>query len=331
MKAIVQSPEIPQSSQSLRSPVSGVIGWACFLVAAVLLLLVQPYAAGYGDYRKTLFATIAQRWADPTWQHGALALPISIFFLWHRREKIAGVPVAPSVWGLVLVIFSAFLYYVGYKGNNYYFGFASVQCMVAGVCLWLWGWARFKACFFPWLVLGFAWPLIFLEESLGFHLRLVMVKASSGLLEWLGVGVVREGTTLISAPNPEKGRALGAIFSLNVEGACSGMRSLFALLMVGAIFSYVKQPTFWRRIFLFLWSFPLAILANLTRIMILLGASAVFGQAFAVGDEQKETSNFHFLSGIVVFMVALLGLQAISSLFSRIWRRKRVTKTSITV
>lgn len=307
----------------------GVVGWLCFAIAAVLLIAVQPYAAGYGDYRKTLLATVLQRWADPTWQHGALALPIAIYFLWREKAKIARIAVQPAGWGLGVILFSAFLYYVGYKGNNYYFGFASVQIMVAGVCVWIWGWQRFKACFFSWLILGFSWPLIFLEESLGFHLRLIMVKASSGLLDLLGVGVVREGTTLISAPDPDHGRAIGAVFSLNVEGACSGMRSLFALLMVGAIFSYVKQPTLLRRVFLFVWSFPLAVLANLSRIMVLLGASALFGQAFAVGDEQKETSNFHFLSGLVVFMVALMGLQGISFLVSRIWRKRRVTKTSI--
>jgi exosortase/archaeosortase family protein len=115
------------------------------------------------------------------------------------------------------------------------------------------------------------------------------------------------------------------LFSLNVEGPCSGMRSLFALMMVGALFSYHRQKGLWQRCFLFLMTFPLAILANMARILVLLGASTIFGQSFAIGDADKEVSTFHFLTGIVVFLVALAGLQGIAWLMDRLAKTERTS------
>jgi hypothetical protein len=63
------------------------------------------------------------------------------------------------------------------------------------------------------------------------------------------------------------------------------------------------------------------VLANLVRLLILLAASAMFGQDFAVGNEQKEVSTFHFLSGLAVFVVALGGMEAASLTMNRVWSR----------
>ena len=72
-------------------------------------------------------------------------------------------------------------------------------------------------------------------------------------------------------------------------------------------------------------NFPLAILANMSRILVLLGASTLFGQSFAIGDADKEVSTFHFLTGIVVFLVALAGLQGIAWLMDRFGKTQPAT------
>ena len=53
----------------------------------------------------------------------------------------------------------------------------------------------------------------------------------------------------------------------------------------------------------------LAMVANMMRILILVGGSMAFGQTFAVGRGEEYTSNFHLLSGFAVFAIALAGLQ----------------------
>ncbi|MBE7494978.1 MAG: exosortase [Verrucomicrobiaceae bacterium] len=286
------------------------------LAAAVILVAVLPYAAGYGPFKKTILQELLMRWKDPTWQHGALALPISIFLLWRRRNEMAAVPSKPSNFGLIVVLIALFFYYAGYRANIFYLGYGAIMLLIAGTAIWLAGVRKASEGVFPWLMLGFTWPLIFLESNVAFEMRFLMIRLTSGVLNFLDVPVIQEGTTLLSGP--AHGRGAGALFSLNVEGPCSGMRSLFALMMVGALFSYHRQKGLWQRCFLFLMTFPLAILANMARILVLLGASTIFGQSFAIGDADKEVSTFHFLTGIVVFLVALAGLQGIAWLMDRL-------------
>jgi exosortase len=288
---------------------------ALLLAAAAILVAALPYAAGYGPVKKTILQQLLMYWKDPTWQHGALALPIAAWLIWRRRAEINATPAAPSHLGLPVTLLALLFYYAGYRANIFYLGYIGLMILIAGSSLWLIGMRRTWEGVFPWLMLGFAWPLGFLESSLAFEMRFLMIRFTSGVLNFLDVPVIQEGTTLLSGP--AHGREAGALFSLNVEGPCSGMRSLFALMMVGALFSYHRQKGFWQRWFLFLMTFPLAILANMSRILVLLGASTLFGQSFAIGDADKEVSTFHFLTGIVVFLVALAGLQGIAWLMDR--------------
>lgn len=280
------------------------------LLCVGALLCFQPYAAGYGSYRLRLIEELLLRWKDPTWQHGFLAPFIVGWLVWRQRVELAALPIRGSWLGLLAVGFAMLCYYAGYKANNFYLGALAVQLFIAGWVVACLGWEQARALVFPWLMLCFMWPLVFLEESVSFRLRELMVQSTSWLLNSVGLETLREGTALISAPVGE-GKA-GALFSLKVDGPCSGMRSLFALLMVAALFGYFRQRTLLRRGFLFLCGFPLAMLANMVRLLILITGSMVFGQEFAVGDQEKEVSTFHFISGIVVYLVALAGLVGIS-------------------
>lgn len=297
---------------------------ALLILGAVLAVLLfwLPYAAGYGSFRLTLARELWIRWQDPTWQHGALAPLIAGWLVWRQRETLAALPVRGSWWGLLGIVFSLLCYFAGYKANNYYFGALGVQCLLAGAVVWIWGWQFAKHLLFPWLMLGFMWPLVFLEESVGFRLQLLMVRSASVVLNTVGIGTIADGTALVSAPDAASGRGMGQFFSLTVDGPCSGMRSLFALLMVSALYGYFSQKTWWRRGVLFALSLPLAVVANMVRIFTLLGASVLFGQDFAVGNQEQRVSTFHFVSGIVVYLVALAGLQAASALMNR-WLGKK--------
>lgn len=278
--------------------------------ALALLLACQPYAAGYGDFRLTLLEELLLRWKDPTWQHGLLAPLIAGWLVWRQRAELAALRVQGRLSGLLVVAIAMLAYFGGYKANNYYLGAFAVQLFLAGAVVTCLGWAHARRLCFAWLMLGFMWPLVFLEDSLSFRLRVLMVETTSFVLNSIGLDTIREGTALISAPGA--GRAAGELFSLKVDGPCSGMRSLFALLMVSALFGCFRQRSLPRRLLLFLAGFPLAVLANMARLLILIGGTMLFGQEFAVGDQEKEVSTFHFVSGLAVYLVALLGLQGVS-------------------
>ena len=198
---------------------------------------------------------------------------------------------------------------MGYRGNFYYIGYAGIHLLLAamvaggsgdgGTCM---------AVSFAWFIVGFAWPYLFLEDTLAFRLRYLMVTTTSWLLNHVGIATVQDGTRLLSAA--AQGRAQGQWFDLNIDGPCSGLRSLFALMMVGSLFGYFRQRSFWRRALIFGLSVPLALAANMVRILVLILTALVFGQSFAIGTGDEYTSNFHFLAGIAVFVVAFGGTGA---------------------
>ena len=301
------------SAQSIAGLIAG---------ASLLYLVIGiPYAAGYGEFRMTLYRWLRFAWADATWQHGVLALPTVGFLVWRQRKALSLIKPAPSYLGLALAMFSLFVYWVGYRGNFYYLGYASIHLLTAAMVLWLYGWGHMKRLAFAWCMLGFAWPYLFLEDTLAFQLRFLMVGMTVKLLNLVGVHTLQEGTALLSAAT--SGHAQGELFNLHVDGPCSGMRSLFALMGVSAMFGYFRQRTWWRRGTIFVFSLPLAVLSNMARILILVFGSMMFGQTFAVGKGDQFTSTFHILAGIAVYLVALLGLMGIESLINRMFGRER--------
>ncbi|MCB1275852.1 exosortase/archaeosortase family protein [Prosthecobacter sp.] len=302
--------------------------------AAVLLVAWMPYAAGYGAFKRSMLQEMMMRWKDPTWQHGALIPFIVGYLLWRRREEVARLPVSPARRGFLFVVFGLLLYFVGYRANSFYIGYLAVMTLLAGSSLWLEGTARGRKRLFAWLMLGFLWPLPFLEESIGYQMRLMMVKTTGFLLNAVGVDSLVSGTALQSMPNVEFGRKAGDLFSVGIAAPCSGMRSLFALFVVGALFSYFRQRVMWRRLALFSTILPIAIVANMVRILVLIFAAMIFGQQWAIGDAEKEVSAFHEITGIVVFLVALLLLQSVSWLLNRLcgglgFRRSRIVSRQV--
>lgn len=298
--------------------------WPAVALLAGLLLLfaLQPYAAGYGDLRKTLLTICSDAWFNPqdgTWQHGALVPFIAAWLVWQRRGELSVLPLRSDSLGLPMILLGLFVYYVGFKAHNYYLGAVSLMILIFGGILWLFGRRTMRALLLPWLLLSFMWPLRFLEDTLGFELRFLMVRAVGGTLDLIGAPILRDGTTLISAE--AAGEPAGSWLRLNIEGPCSGMRSLFALMMVSVLYAVHRTGSWWQRAILMLLSLPYAVLGNMMRIFLLIIGSALFGQSFAVGDDQVETSAFHFAAGIMVFVVAVLALEGTAAVLKRLEKR----------
>lgn len=277
---------------------------------SLVLLLTFHYSQGYMVMRNSIAEILRIHWDTEQWQHCWLVVPAVIFLVWNDRDRLAKVPIEPSVWvGIGTLILSGFAYYVGYRVDNRYIGYFSIHVFVCGTVLWLLGWRMLRALLFPLAFLVFAWPLYFLEENLTVRLRMIMAGASAVVLDLIGIDVVRQGTGLVSAADPAMGLAQGERFSVDVADPCSGIRSLFALMMVSAIYAHLTLKSWWQKGLVFLASIPLAIAGNLVRILALTIGTLLFGAEFAIGkDALKEPSWFHMAAGYLVFAVALGGM-----------------------
>lgn len=281
----------------------------CGAAALGVLLFGIPFAGGYLGGRVTLAHSLRSLWGYEQWQHCWLVLPAVGVILYFQRQRLAGLTAQGTLWGLAFLVLACGIYWAGYRVENYYLGFLSLHLMVGGLILWLGGWKWLRALAFAYAFLIFVWPLYFLENSITFPLRMVMANASAAVLNLLGVPAVVNGTGIVSAPEPLLGLRAGERFRVDVADPCSGIRSLFALMMIAALYAHFMLKTWWQKAILFAASIPLAMLGNLVRILMLTFGIMTLGPEIAIGtDPLQEPSWFHMLAGYLVFAIALGGM-----------------------
>jgi len=302
---------------------------AIFFIA---LLFLIPYSQSLGDVKESLGALVwilGSGIATTTMDYSyCLFVPIIfVYLIFIRRRQIMDLPVQGSNAALALIAFGLLLYWFGLRAETQYFGYAAVQLLLAAVILWFWGWAVFRMLLFPWAFFAFVWPLPFLEPIVAFPLRMVMSHLADLSLNILGIPTVQNGTSLISAPDPLLGRPLGARFEIDIADPCSGLRSLFALLMCSALYSYLFLKQLWQQWIVFLSATPMAIIGNLVRVIMLTIGSIWFGSSFALGT-LEQPSWFHETAGFLVFTVAL-GLEILLGFLLIKWSRSEILPDAV--
>ncbi len=285
-----------------------------WIPASLLAFLMGsvPYCTGYGFSRIPMTLMMRELWKIPDWEHCFL-VPLAIgFILFEMRDKLALLKPKPSAWGWPLLAIGIFVFWAGQRVDNQYIGYAAMQGLVGAWIVLLLGWRFMIQLAFPWMFLIFLWPLLFLETYLAFPLRLIMSEASVVVLNMLGIASEKVGTSIISSPDAAAGLAAGARFQVDVADPCSGIRSLFALMMVSAVYGFLTFKEWWKHALLFLASIPLAILGNLVRMLILTIGVLLFGAEFAIGEGIEDPSTYHMVAGFFVFGVALGGMLLMS-------------------
>ncbi|MEO7933609.1 MAG: exosortase/archaeosortase family protein [Chthoniobacterales bacterium] len=291
------------------------------LAIFVALFFVFPYASGYGDKLGSLYAIFYALSTDyGSWGHCLLVFPIAATLVWWKRVALAKILVRGSNWGLVPIVFSMLLYWIGYKTSVQYFGFVSVQIFIGGVLIFFLGWRFFKTLLFPWAFLAFAWPFIFLDAEIAFPLRMKMSALCYHFLNLIGEPTLLSGTALVSAPDYVRHLTVGQRFQVDIADPCSGIRSLFALTMITSLYGYLTLPKTWQKMILFLMAFPLAIAGNFVRILLLTFGTLGFGSEFAIGTLDHPTW-FHTGAGYFVYIVALGGMVLLAGLLDRNWHK----------
>lgn len=300
------------------------------LTLAVLVCVALYFLWPYQHWQFEERGSIMEGWAkllsiQPEWWFCFVVPGIVAYLVYRMRASLAVLPLEGTWWGLALAAASLLFYWVGYKVDTGYMGFLSAQLMVAALILLIGGRAWMKALMFPWLFMFFMWPMFPLEFLMASPLRTLTAKMSAGALNLIGIPVVRIGTGIHSAPDFARHLQEGDRFMLDVADPCSGIRSLFSLIIIAAFYGYVGLKRVFPRLILLACALPLAVAGNFVRLILLAVGSVFFGQNFAIGkvvDGQQMESAYHEACGYVVFAVALGGMFAIaSSLEGRHWKR----------
>ncbi len=271
------------------------------IASGVFLTLLILYAPTLGD-----IAHIC--WTDDDYSHGLLLPFITLYLLWERKKKIQQLFSSTSkpqfsLIGVAFMLGGAFLYLVGQASGSLFASWISFFPTVVGALYLLFGKERGSVFIFPFLLNFMAKPL---PDSLVpklFHpFQVYAAKVSASLLEFLNVPVHLMGN-IIEIPG----------MRLLVEEACSGMRSMMAILTVALVVIALTARPLIAQVTLLLLSVIVAMALNVFRV-------ALTGVLSHFYDPRAATGFFHSFSGLVVFFLGLIVLHFISLLLGKIPR-----------
>jgi exosortase len=202
----------------------------------------------------------------------SLLIPFVVFFLlWLKRKELMSLPLRLWWPGLLLLAASICFHLLGYAVQQPRISIVALFTGIYALAGLAWGPAWLRATFFPFFLFGFCIPLGSLAEPISFRLRLLVSQLVEIVSQYvLQIDVIREGNIL---------RDPGNRYTYEVVAACSGIRSLIATLAMCVILAFVSCRTPWKRIVLIASAFPLAILGNLVRMLSIIVAAEVGGQA----------------------------------------------------
>lgn len=236
------------------------------------------------------------------YSHGFLVAPLAGFFAWGRRIDLRRAKIDPSWWGIVPLALGTAALTVGRLGTELTSMRGAYVLTLMGLVLLLLGKPIFKILLFP---LAFLFLMVPLPQSLvnvvAFPLQLVAADWAVQVLYLLRIPALREGN-IIHLPETQ----------LFVADACSGIRSLMALITLGIVFAYYFRRSWLQRIVLVASAIPIAIAINALRVAATGILTYNFGQKAAEG-------LIHELQGMITFGGAFLLLLAEAWLLSKVW------------
>jgi exosortase len=253
----------------------------------------------------TLYAMATQSWTREEGVHGPIVLATAGWLIWRRWDEIIAnarpgsprIAILGIVIGMAFYIFGrAYGFLVLEVGGLYLAGIAIAYSFI--------GWRMLRKLWFPILYLGFAVPLPgWFLDSLTLPLKYFVSDVVTRLMSALGYPIVQVGVTLYIAQ-----------YQLLVEDACAGLNSIISLTAISLFYIYLLHNSSWRyAAVLFALVLPIALAANVIRVIILVLIT------YYLGDEMAQ-GYLHDGAGIVTFVVALLLIFVIDGLLTPLRR-----------
>lgn len=266
--------------------------WFAWLPVAGGLVLL------YGPTWLTLARTL---WATPEYSNGPIIGATALWLAWRRRGQLAEAPRAPwGKLGLATLLGGLLLAVVGRLLASPALEIATQIPVLAGILLFLRGPAAMRAVWFPLAFLLFMIPL---PGS-------VLVPMTAGLKQWIavlaeqllyasGLPVAREGVTI----------NIGQ-YRLFVADACAGLHSILSLSALGVLYVYLShRASIVHNAAMLASIVPIALAANLVRVLFLVLATYWFGDSAA--------KQMHDVAGASVFVAELLLLFVLDRALAR--------------
>lgn len=282
----------PSPEASPRQAIAGALAssWPLILGACALAI-------------PTIQVLAVNNWSREEGAHGPLVLATAAWLLWLQWPAIRKTGVPGKGWVVAsLMGFALFFYIAGQAFDLITLSAAGLYGVGVAIFYSKFGARAVVRNWFIFLYLLFAVPppRMWLDR-LTFPLKQFVSTAATQLLQPLGIPVAHEGVVIYVAQ-----------YQLLVEDACSGMNSIFGLLAISLFYIYLMRGgSWWYSLLLGVLSVPIAILANIIRIVILILLTYYAGDDVAQGF-------LHMAAGVFVFATALVLMFLFDAVLSRI-------------
>ncbi|MBN1587788.1 MAG: exosortase/archaeosortase family protein [Candidatus Omnitrophica bacterium] len=269
-------------------------GISVWLLSAALLSFLYLYWPTFEWMRARFVET------GTNYSHGFLIPFVSLWLVWTKRNDLARTQAKSSATGLALLAFFLILHYLAAVLSVHFVSGLAVVGTCFALCLTFWGAQVTRLLRFPIVFLLFAVPLpSVMLIHVSFKLKMWAATLATASVTAMGVPAVQYGA-LIRLPQAD----------VLVDDPCSGLRSLIALLALGALTTQiVPQKSAWRGWILFASAIPIALFTNFLRVVFLTLLTFVYGTEAASGW-------LHDASGFMVFALAFILLTSIGHLLS---------------
>jgi exosortase len=238
-------------------------------------------------------------------EQGILVVPAAAYMAWTKKDQLKTIARQPSSWGVALLLWGALQAVMGVAAQWIWVSRMAFLISLVGYIAAVYGWRMVQALTYPLctLILMIA-PPTFIFERLTLSLQLLASRLGQACLEALGYSVLREGNIL---------EMVG--IKLSVEEACSGIRSLMAILFMCVLYNYFFVQGRSMKALLLVMAIPVAILGNAVRI-VATGVAGQYNPALVRGEA-------HEAFGYVSVIAAALGVVGVHFLLQRVaksWR-----------
>lgn len=259
------------------------VGVLAGIVSATLLVL----------FWQTAFSIVKTWSSSRTFSHGFLIVPIFLYLVWIRRDRLARVHPQPNYWGLPILISLACVWLLGSLGDvRVIQQFALVAMLV--VMIWtMLGTKTTRVIWFPLAFLIFAVP--FGEGAIG-PLQDFTARFAVTALRLSHVPVVLEARTIWVPSGPWV-----------VAQACSGIRYLTSSVVLGLVYASLIYRSRKRQILFMAASVLVPILANGIRAYGIIFLAFLTNNRMAAGVDHIIYGWVFFT--IIQFLLFMVGLR----------------------
>ncbi len=233
-------------------------------------------------------------WRDSDFYGHAYALPIVAGYLvYSDRKRIARLlrRLQPPIYGPLVLLGAGLFEVLMYMGDVGFFAGLGIPLVLAASALGIGGVPLLQPFLLPlsFIALMVPPPRFLMYEVL-FRLKLVVTDTAVALMQAAGQTVIAEGNKILLPGH-----------TLFVADACSGLTSIVTLLPLSCIVAYFLSHGYWRRAVVFASVVPLAVAANILRVVVTVAMVSVVGIEAAQG-------SLHETFGVATYVLGTLSI-----------------------